>query len=46
MDQINVVSYEPEYRKDFDNLNRAWIEKYFRIEPADEYVACWTRMKQ
>jgi putative acetyltransferase len=38
MEQINVVSYTPEYRKDFESLNRAWIEKYFRIEPADEYV--------
>ena len=38
MQPITVVSYEPKYRKDFDNLNRAWIEKYFRIEPADDYV--------
>ncbi|MBO9632827.1 MAG: GNAT family N-acetyltransferase [Chitinophagaceae bacterium] len=38
MYKISVVSYQPEYRKDFDNLNRAWIEKYFRIEPADDHI--------
>lgn len=38
MHKISVVSYQPKYRKDFDHLNRAWIEKYFRIEPADDYV--------
>lgn len=35
---ISVVSYEAKYRSAFDSLNRSWIEKYFSIEPADEYL--------
>lgn len=35
---ISVVSYEAKYRSAFDCLNRSWIEKYFSIEPADEYL--------
>lgn len=35
---ITVVSYEAKYRSAFDTLNRSWIEKFFRIEPADEYL--------
>lgn len=35
---IAVVSYEAKYRSAFDTLNRLWIEKYFKIEPADEYL--------
>jgi len=35
---ISVVSYEAKYRSAFDSLNRTWIEKYFSIEPADEYL--------
>lgn len=35
---IAVVSYEAKYRSAFDSLNRSWIERYFSIEPADEYL--------
>ncbi|MGN6417533.1 MAG: GNAT family N-acetyltransferase [Pseudobacter sp.] len=38
MHMISVVSYEAKYRSAFDCLNRSWIEKYFSIEPADEYL--------
>lgn len=38
MNGIIVVEYEKKYQRDFESLNRTWIEKYFRIEPADEYV--------
>lgn len=38
MQNISVVSYEPKYKSAFVSLNKAWIEKYFRMEPADEYV--------
>ncbi|NML20312.1 GNAT family N-acetyltransferase [Pseudoflavitalea sp. G-6-1-2] len=38
MQNISVVSYEAKYKSAYVSLNRAWIEKYFRIEPADEYV--------
>ena len=34
----SVVPYRPEYRADFERLNRAWIEQYFRIEDADREV--------
>ncbi len=32
---ITVVDYTPQYRTAFNNLNREWIEKYFKIEPTD-----------
>ncbi len=38
MEGIVVVEYDKKYQQDFEQLNRAWIEKYFRVEPADEYV--------
>jgi putative acetyltransferase len=33
-----VVGYRPEYRADFERLNRAWIEQYFQVEAADREV--------
>lgn len=30
-----IVQYKPEWKEDFERLNRAWIEKYFSVEPAD-----------
>ena len=35
---IRIVDYEPRHQPYFDSLNRVWIEKYFKIEPRDEYV--------
>ena len=35
---IRIVDYEPYYQPYFDSLNRTWIEKYFEMEPRDEYV--------
>lgn len=35
---INVIDYESRYQSDFESLNRVWIEKYFSMEPRDEYV--------
>jgi putative acetyltransferase len=34
--KVEVVPYRPEYRADFERLNRQWIEQLFRIEGADE----------
>ena len=31
----DVVSWRPEYRADFERLNREWIEAYFAVEPSD-----------
>ncbi|HEV7331966.1 MAG TPA: GNAT family N-acetyltransferase [Flavisolibacter sp.] len=33
-----VIDYRPEHQADFERLNRAWIEKYFRMEERDTYV--------
>lgn len=30
-----VVTWREEFRPDFERLNRAWIERYFRLEPPD-----------
>lgn len=35
---IEIVDYSTEYREDFKTLNQEWIQKYFKIEPADEYI--------
>lgn len=32
---VKIVSYKPEHQPAFESLNRAWIEKYFWIEPID-----------
>jgi GNAT superfamily N-acetyltransferase len=34
----SIISYRPEFREDFERLNRAWIEQYFVIEAADREV--------
>lgn len=31
-----IVGYRPEFAQDFARLNRAWLERYFTIEPLDE----------
>ena len=33
--QVRVVTYRAELRPHFERLNRAWIERYFRLEPPD-----------
>lgn len=33
-----IVSYQPEYAKAFKDLNTAWLEKYFVVEPYDSEV--------
>ncbi|NOS56044.1 MAG: GNAT family N-acetyltransferase [Cyclobacteriaceae bacterium] len=35
---VKIVPYKPEYQPAFESLNRAWIEKYFWIEPIDVEV--------
>ena len=34
----SVVTYRPEYREAFEQLNRDWIEQHFVIEEADREV--------
>jgi len=31
-----IISYQPRYQAAFMDLNRAWIEQYFTMEPEDE----------
>ena len=33
--RINIIYWNQKYRNDFIRLNREWIERYFRLEPAD-----------
>ncbi|HSP11720.1 MAG TPA: GNAT family N-acetyltransferase [Salegentibacter sp.] len=35
---MEIISYQPQYAKDFKDLNIAWLEKYFWVEPHDEEV--------
>jgi len=35
---VEIISYSREYREDFFRLNRAWLDKYFELEPIDEQV--------
>lgn len=32
---MKVVTYSPKYKKDFIEMNKAWIEKMFRLEEED-----------
>lgn len=33
--KIHIVDYAPEHQPWFEQLNRAWIERYFSMEPPD-----------
>lgn len=35
---IEVITYKDEYRRDFEQLNLEWIEKFFTLEDADKAV--------
>ena len=35
---IQISFYQPKYQATFESLNKAWIEKYFWIEPIDVEV--------
>jgi N-acetylglutamate synthase-like GNAT family acetyltransferase len=35
---IDVINYKKEYGEYFKTLNMEWIQKYFTVEPADEYI--------
>lgn len=38
MSQIAIVEYQQHHQPFFEKFNRAWIEKYFVMEPIDEFV--------
>ncbi|MDT0688388.1 GNAT family N-acetyltransferase [Salegentibacter sp. F188] len=35
---MKIISYAPQYAENFKNLNLAWLERLFTIEPHDEEV--------
>jgi ribosomal protein S18 acetylase RimI-like enzyme len=37
-EEIRIVDFSPALRDHFNQINRAWIEKYFWVEPIDDYV--------
>lgn len=34
---MRIVPYDPRYKNDFIQLNRAWISEMFVMEPEDEW---------
>ncbi|MBN2226127.1 MAG: bifunctional helix-turn-helix transcriptional regulator/GNAT family N-acetyltransferase [candidate division Zixibacteria bacterium] len=34
--EIEIIAYQPKYKKHFALLNREWLESYFKVEPHDE----------
>ncbi len=38
MNDIRIIDYRPEHQPYFEKFNRDWIEKYFVMEPIDEFV--------
>jgi ribosomal protein S18 acetylase RimI-like enzyme len=38
MKSIRIVDYKPVHQPWFEKFNRYWIEKYFVMEPVDEFV--------
>ena len=36
--QLHLCAYRPELQPHFERLNKAWLNKYFTVEPLDEYV--------
>ncbi len=38
MKTIQIIEYRPEHKPWFEKFNRHWIEKYFVMEPVDEFV--------
>jgi N-acetylglutamate synthase-like GNAT family acetyltransferase len=37
-EELEIINYSPEYATYFESLNKAWLEKYFSVEPIDKYV--------
>ena len=35
---MKIVDYKLEFQPDFERLNKAWLNKYFQVEPVDELV--------
>ena len=35
---IEIIAFEPSLANEFKDLNKAWLQKYFEVEPADKKV--------
>ncbi len=35
-DEVVIIDYDPQYKKDFARLNIEWLEKYFSVEAVDQ----------
>lgn len=33
---MNIIQYDEKYRKDFVDLNTAWLERFYTVEPFDQ----------
>jgi ribosomal protein S18 acetylase RimI-like enzyme len=38
MNNIEIIEYSEQYNKAFADLNKAWLQKYFTVEPIDEKI--------
>ncbi|HMU10117.1 MAG TPA: GNAT family N-acetyltransferase [Ferruginibacter sp.] len=38
MNEIRIINYRAEHQPYFERFNRNWIERYFVMEPVDEFV--------
>ncbi len=38
MNPIHILNFEPHHQPYFEKFNRTWIERYFVMEPIDEFV--------
>jgi N-acetylglutamate synthase-like GNAT family acetyltransferase len=38
MENIEILEYSDQYKEYFKQLNYEWIQKFFVVEPSDEYV--------
>jgi N-acetylglutamate synthase-like GNAT family acetyltransferase len=38
MSDYQIIAFSPDHTDDFDRLNRAWISRYFEVEPFDHEV--------
>ncbi|MGV3767084.1 MAG: GNAT family N-acetyltransferase [Chitinophagaceae bacterium] len=36
--RLELEDFQPQYAIHFERLNKAWLNKYFVVEPIDEYV--------
>lgn len=38
IENLEIIAYQPQFAKNFYELNVEWLEKYFYVEPYDEKV--------